>query len=113
MIASDPIDHGMFAHIRPEVMEDLKRTSEWCQYQEELLIVAEAVVPVEPESRLANMVKTLRGEARWTQEDLAAKANVSVGTIQNIEGGKEASRTTMSKLSAAFSTKLGRTVAFD
>ncbi len=50
----------------------------------------------------ANLIKKLRSQKGWTQQQLADIANVSLRTIQRIESEGSASNESVSALSAGF-----------
>ncbi len=47
------------------------------------------------EADLGGQIRTLRRRAEMTQRDLASSANVSVGTIRNLESGAGSTLTTL------------------
>jgi len=58
-------------------------------------------------------MKTLRLEARLSQNQLARKADLDRGTIASAESGRKVQDLTLSKISGALSEALGRTVDID
>jgi transcriptional regulator with XRE-family HTH domain len=49
---------------------------------------------------LGERIRTLRKSKRWTQEEFAAKANISYRVLQNIEKGEKGSNPTVKTLEA-------------
>jgi len=55
---------------------------------------------------LSANIKLYRGRYKWTQAELAEKANISINFLSDMETGKKwASPTTMVKLAAVFNIK--------
>ncbi|TPR26441.1 XRE family transcriptional regulator [Apilactobacillus micheneri] len=53
------------------------------------------------------LIKDLRKQKGWTQENLAEKCNLSVRTIQRLESGEDGNLTTLNLVAKAFEVKIG------
>lgn len=62
---------------------------------------------------LGTRLKTLRMEAKLSQNQLARKADLDRSTISSAENGKNVSEITVAKLAAALSSVLGRDITPD
>lgn len=53
------------------------------------------------------LIRELRKQKGWTQENLAEKCNLSVRTIQRLESGEDGNLTTLNLVAKAFEVKIG------
>ncbi|GAA6237239.1 helix-turn-helix domain-containing protein [Apilactobacillus micheneri] len=53
------------------------------------------------------LIRELRKQKGWTQENLAEKCNLSVRTIQRLESGEDGNLTTLNLIAKAFEVKIG------